>query len=162
MSAKEKGNIFERKVSKILSDRFKSITGIDQAFRRNIDSGSFFGGSNQKRVDTHDTSKATFGDIMCPEGFKFNLECKHYKTAPSFGVLFKQENKQWDKWLEQARQDSNHAGKLMMLIIKYNGIDEFVFVDQPITGVAETFRYKGAIGYNLTTLLGGADSEFFD
>lgn len=161
-NSKNKGNTFERKISKVLSDRFKEATGLEQSFRRNIDSGSFFGGSNQQRKDTYDTTKATFGDIMCPPGFKFNLECKHYKTAPSFGVLLKQENKQWDTWISQAKQDSVNADQHMMLIIKYNGVDEFVFLEDVDVSIEATFTYKGLKAYALSNLLTLDDSFFFD
>jgi hypothetical protein len=161
-NSKNKGNTFERKISKILSDRFKEITGLEQSFRRNIDSGSFFGGSNQSRAQTYDTTKATFGDIMCPEKFKFNLECKHYKTAPSFGIILKQENKQWDTWILQARQDCVNANQQMMLVIKYNGVDEFVFLEQTALDLEPIFNYKEFKAYALSDLLLLSDSFFFE
>lgn len=163
MNAKNKGNSFERKISKILSERFKDYTGLDAAFRRNIDSGSFFGGSNQSRAVTHDVSKATFGDIVCPNNFKFSLECKHYKTPPSFGILLKQESKQWDTWIEQARQDSENSDLAMMLIIKYNGIDEFVLVDTPFQNLKIMFTYKTSYAYSLDQIMSITDNMvFFD
>lgn len=162
MNAKNKGNSFERKVSKILSERFKEKTGLDSSFRRNIDSGSFFGGSNQHRSSTYDTSKATFGDVVTPPGFKFNPECKHYKTPPSFGVLLKQENKQWDTWLGQAGQDAKNSDQQMLLIIKYNGINEFVMISSKIEGRDPMFIYKEYYAYSFESFLKEPDDFFFD
>lgn len=162
MNSKDKGNNFERKISKMLSERFKLRTGLDQAFRRNVDSGSFFGGSNQRRAVTHDTAKATFGDIVCPAAFKFSIECKHYKTAPSFAVVFKQDFKQWDTWLEQASQDSVHSGRPLLLIVKYNGLDEFVMVEHEVPGLDHTFRYKNYRVFPLKSFLMLGDDVFFD
>lgn len=161
MNSKNKGNTFERKISKILSERFYARTGIENSFRRNIDSGSFFGGSNVRRASTYDTSKATFGDIVCPEGFQFNLECKHYKSPPSFATVLKQELAQWNTWLDQARQDSIQAGLQMLVIIKYNGVDEFVFVAQPIPDTPVLFTYKDVFAYSLKTFLSQDDNVFF-
>ena len=158
--AKNKGSSFERKISKILSERFKDDTGIDQGFRRNIDSGSYFGGRNQFRKDVFDTSKATFGDIICPPGFLFNLECKFYKTAPSFSSIVKQDLKQWDGWLSQAKQDAENASSNMMLIIKYNGVDEIVFVEKQYD-VPMLFKYKEYYGYNLNEFLTLSSKHFF-
>ena len=140
MKPKAKGNSFERKIANALSQRFESHTGIKQAFRRNIDSGSFFGGSNNKRVETHDTEKATFGDIICPSTFDFSLECKHYKSPPSFSLLVKQDCKDWDKWIQQADQDARNANKKMAIVIKYNNVDEIVILNESL-GLIPTMNY---------------------
>lgn len=161
MTAKSKGNSFERKVADALSKRFKPRTGIDKAFRRNIDSGSFFGGSNQTRVATHDTSKATFGDIICPDGFKFSIECKHYKAAPSFALILKQDCKEWDKWIMQASQDAVSSGKEMLLVIKYNNVDMFVLVKNT-HGLPHSMRYKEYFVLTLDSFLTLDDSVFFE
>lgn len=161
MTAKSKGNTFERKISKLLSDRFKALTGLDQSFRRNIDSGSFFGGSNQRRKITHDLDNACFGDIMCPVGFKFSLECKHYKTPPGLGVIVASKSKQWDGWLEQAEQDSENSGKRLMVIIKYNNIEEFVFLKESID-IDSIFNYGVYKAYRLSDLLNLPDDFFFE
>ena len=46
VNGKQKGNRFERDIANMFSERFATYTGIEKAFRRNPDSGSFFGGSN--------------------------------------------------------------------------------------------------------------------
>jgi len=129
VNGKQKGNSFERRIANVFSERFKEQTGLEQSFRRNIDSGSFFGGNNQSRTQTHDLSKASFGDIVTPPGFKFSLECKFYKTPPSFNSFLKQDIKQWDDWLTQAKQDSINSNQDMALIIKYNNVEEIVLLD---------------------------------
>ena len=161
MTAKGKGNTFERKISKLLSERFKELTGIEQSFRRNIDSGSFFGGSNQRRKQTHNIENACFGDIMCPVAFKFSLECKHYKTPPGLGVVVNGKCKQWDTWLEQAEQDSTNSGKGLMVIIKYNNIDEIVFLKEKLE-IDSIFNYGIYTAYRLDKILGMPDDFFFE
>jgi hypothetical protein len=165
VNGKAKGSTFERKIANLLSARFKMVTGIEQGFRRNPDSGSFFGGSNKKRVSTHDLDYAIFGDLICPTLFKFSVECKSYKTGPTFAAIVKGKVAHWDEWLAQARQDAVNAGKEMMLIVKYNGTDEVVFLDTPIHpgGLAtELFRYKNSYVYRLEEVLNLNDNRFFD
>jgi hypothetical protein len=128
VNAKNKGNTFERKIANLLSTTFAQHTGLISSFRRNVDSGSFFGGSNFKRTETHDTEKATYGDIIAPSAFKFNIECKHYKEAPSFSSILKQEYATFDKWIEQAELDSKSSGKIVMIIMKFNNVPESVMV----------------------------------
>jgi len=162
VNGKQKGNGQERKIANLLSERFKVVTGLEQSFRRNPDSGSFWGATNQSRMSTHDTSKATYGDIICPNTFTYNIESKFYKDPPSFNLILKQEIKQWDQWLEQAKQDSINANKKMLLIIKYNKIEEFVILDQLPTNLVISFMYKNFYVTTLSNFLSLQDSEFFN
>lgn len=161
MKPKDKGNGFERKISTILSARFAEKTGMTKAFRRNADSGSFFGGSNVKRTQEYDTEKATFGDIITPASFTFSLECKHYKAPPSFSLLMKQDVKDWDKWIGQASQDCKSANKKMAIIIKYNNVEEIVILDESF-GLTPIINYKQYVVVSLTSFLKLDDSIFFD
>ena len=113
-------------------------------------------------MSTHDTSKATYGDIICPNTFTYNIESKFYKDPPSFNLILKQEIKQWDQWLEQAKQDSTNANKKMLLIIKYNKIEEFVILDQLPTNLVISFMYKNFYVTTLSNFLSLQDSEFFN
>jgi hypothetical protein len=128
LNSKNKGSNFERQTSKLLSNRFEKLLGIKNSFRKLQDSGSFFGGSNKQRIETYNLDYAVFGDIICPKNFKFSIECKHYKTPPTFKSIINQNVTQWDKWLQQALQDSNSSSKEMCLIVKYNNVDEIVFL----------------------------------
>lgn len=161
MNSKNKGNGFERKLANLLSDRFKEKTGIDKAFRRNADSGSFFGGTNKNRIGVYDTQKATFGDIIVPETFTYSVECKHYKTAPSFSSLVKQDNKEWDKWIVQAAQDGVSSGKKMVVVVKYNNVEEIVILDEAIDGLDVLIKYKQYFISRLSDWLALPDSKFF-
>ena len=161
VNGKQKGNSFERKIANKLSDRFKEHTGLTQAFRRNPDSGSFFGASNQSRTETHNLDYAVFGDLICPKDFNFSVECKNYKTGPSFGSIVKGKITQWDEWLKQARQDAKNSTRDMMLIIKYNSVDEVVLLDFQPDGVAPFMTYGGAYVYTLQNILTLSDNHFF-
>jgi len=161
VNGKNKGNTFERKVAKLLSERFAEHLGIESGFRRNPDSGSYFGGSNVQRSQTHSLDYAIFGDLICPRNFVYSVECKHYKTAPSLQSILLQEVKQWDDWLEQAQQDSDTSGKKMVLIIKYNNVSEFVFLTEPIQGTISIINYKQYFAYKLGTFLDLPTESFF-
>lgn len=162
VNGKNKGNSFERKMANLLSARFKSYTGLEQSFRRNPDSGSFFGASNQKRTETHDLDHANFGDLICPNNFNFSVECKHYKSGPTFTSIVKGSIPQWDKWLGQAKQDAINSKKDMLLIVKYNGVDEIVFLDSELPSDEEPILiYQHYFVYRLKTFLEMNDKFFF-
>ncbi len=160
VNGKNKGNTFERKIANLLSTRFKDFLGLETGFRRNSDSGSYFGGSNVYRVKQHDLDNACFGDLMCPKNFKFSIECKHYKSAPSFQSVFTKEVKQWDTWIAQAEQDSVSANKALLLIIKYNNVPEFIFVREKLQ-IDEIMMYKGYYSYTLSEFLKLDYTTFF-
>ena len=160
MNSKNKGNSFERKIANRLSVRFELITGIKQSFRRNPDSGSFFGGTNQKRTITHNIEKASFGDIICPGNFVYNIECKHYSKSPSFSSILSQNVKQLDDWIKQAEQDSKNINKKLAIIIKYNNVEEFVLVDELISNKGH-ITYKNYFLITLTHFLDLPDNIFF-
>jgi len=134
MSANSKGKDFERKIAKLFSKRFKSRTGIDNSFMRNLTgSGAFFGGKNAHRAKTVSDKDLNTGDIVTPLNFNYTIECKHYKTPPSFGGIVKQKILQWDKWIDQVMTDSKTSGKKPLLIVKYNLIPEILLVPETDT-----------------------------
>jgi hypothetical protein len=155
VNGKQKGNKFERDIANMLSERFKDYTGIEKSFRRNPDSGSFFGGSNISRTEEYDTDYAIYGDLICPRSFKFSIECKHYKTAPPLNAVITGKVTEWDKWLLQAKQDADVSGKEMLMIVKYNRTETMVFIDDP------SLIYDGYNVYQLKELLEQEDLFFF-
>lgn len=162
VNGKSKGNSYERKIANLLSDRFKEKTGLDNAFRRNPDSGSFFGGQNQSRTETYDTEYAVFGDLICPRNFNFSIECKNYKTPPSFNAIVKQDCKQIDGWIAQATQDAANAKKLTALIIKYNNVQDIVVLADLFGNLKSIINYKEYHVVTLESFLAQGDEYFFD
>lgn len=159
INSKAKGNTFERKIANLLSERFEAHTGIKQSFRRNADSGSFMGGKNQSRMLTHDLSKATFGDLITPDNFKFTIECKAYKVPLSFKALVDQKCAFLDSWISQAEQDANNSGKLVLIIVKFNGIEPVAITKYWDNAFA---TYKGYYIQSLSDFIGLADSRLFE
>jgi hypothetical protein len=160
-NGKNKGSTFERKIANLLSDKFASVTGVAKGFTRNSDSGSFFGGTNMSRIKEYNLDLACFGDLKCPNNFKYSVECKHYKTAPSFNAVFSKEVTQWDTWIKQAAQDAENSKKKFLLIIKYNNVPEFVFVNEKLS-LDEVIHYKGYYAYPLSAFLEQDVNMFFE
>ena len=157
MNSKNKGNSFERKIANAFSKKFELAFNKTQSFRRNPDSGSFFGGLNETRIATHHEASAHFGDIIAPPEFKFTIECKHYKDPPPLAAFLAQNITQWDKWIAQAEADATKAKREFLLIIKYNRVPELVVTNsKAIAGIP----YKGYTVVGLDTLLELPDSQF--
>jgi len=159
VNGKSKGSAFERKIANTLSTRFKEALGVSNGFRRNPDSGSFFGGSNKVRTESYSLDYAIFGDLICPRNFTYSVECKHYKTPPSFQSVLKHTVTQWDQWLAQAEQDAASSKREMSLVIKYNNVDIMVFLKQPIAGKYHN-RYKDFYIHLLDDWLAQPDDHF--
>jgi len=159
VNGKSKGSAFERKIANRLSARFEVSLGIKNSFRRNPDSGSFFGGGNKSRTESYSLDYAIFGDLICPRNFTYSVECKHYKSPPSFQSVLNHTVTQWDGWLAQAEQDAASSNKQMVLIIKYNNVDIMVFLKTPISGKYHN-RYKDFYIHLLDDWLAQSDDHF--
>lgn len=161
VNGKNKGSSFERKIANMLSSRFEPHLGVKNGFRRNPDSGSFFGGSNQQRTESYNLDYAVFGDLICPRSFRFSVECKHYKSPPSFQSVVNHKVSQWDLWLEQAERDAQSSNRLMCLIVKYNNVDEIVFLHEELPACNHA-RYRDYRVHRLSDWLCMGDTYFFD
>ncbi|TXG80555.1 MAG: hypothetical protein E6R13_07855 [Spirochaetes bacterium] len=127
INSKKKGNSYELRVSKILSESLSPLT-----FKRVPHSGAYLGGSNSERSADFNEDSATslVGDIYCSNGkIKFIIESKFYKEAVKFTDLFN-DNCQIFKWFNEAKFDCNKfKNKKPLLIFKYNRTDDYVCID---------------------------------
>ena len=124
---KEKGKRLEREIAKELTNVF----GLN--FERVWSSGSFTGGKNANRLAklTKEQALLSVGDILVPiELEHIQIEAKFYKTF-SFSSMY-ENNKQLNKWIEQAIGTSN---KVWFLIFKINNIGKFVVFDKKYESV---------------------------
>lgn len=161
VNGKQKGNSFERKIANAFAARFAEHTGIPQSFRRNPDSGSFFGGTNISRAETHDTDWAVYGDLICPKAFNFSIECKHYKAAPKLNGILTQKITEWDKWIEQAKQDAKASEKDVLIIIRYNNTETLAMTEPGASPLQPILNYNNMEIQTLENLLELPDSFFF-
>jgi len=160
MNSKNKGNTFERKIANLLSKTFEHVLNEDKGFRRNSDSGSYFGGSNSQRTTTHNLDYAVFGDIICPKNFRYTVECKHYKSSPSFQSILNGDVTQWNKWIKQSELDAKSSGKSPFIIVKYNNVSDFVMMKEK-QSIQESFTYNNFFIYKLDEVLKLDPSVFF-
>lgn len=161
VNGKQKGNRFEREIANLLSERFRAYTGIETPFRRNPDSGSYFGGKNVARAETHDTEWAVYGDLICPRKFKFAIECKNYKTAPILNAILTEKVSEWDTWIKQAQQDATASNKEMLLLVKYNRTAILAFTNPGVVSLPFVFRYKDIVAHSFDEILRLDDDFFF-
>ena len=89
--SKDKGSAFERAIAKRLTESF------GEPFVRSAGSGAWLGGRNANREAPESVRRDRTGDIACPEGLPFLIECKRYRDIPD---LF-EPSERIGKWLDQ-------------------------------------------------------------
>jgi len=117
MTSKSKrlGNTFEYEVR----DMLRLATGIE-SFERTPSSGSLFGGKNAAKALTarEDAVDILSADLICPEGWRWCVECKNYEDVPIHQLYFGEECKAIDEFLSQICDDAKTTGKEPLLIFK--------------------------------------------
>ena len=124
VNGNKKGKNWERELCHKLEEQF------DDKFKRVPASGAHFGGSNISRAEgiREDAKEILSGDLICPLGFPFSIECKSYKAFP-FHKILQGECKELDEWIEQARQDASLSDKEFIVFMKFNNIGAYVCLD---------------------------------
>lgn len=123
INSKDKGNRFERKICKVLNEKFQTTE-----FARSPGSGAF--------ATTHNLPEhlKVHGDILTPKNFRFVIECKSGYNKESLSSVFN-EKSQLRKFIIQAKRDSEAEKKSFMLIVGQNNqkpiiiTNTFVIVD---------------------------------
>ena len=101
-----KGRGFERKICKILNERFKT-----KEFNRAPGSGAY--------ATTHaipDEYKI-YGDIITPKNFKFCIECKKGYNGIKISDIFNKKSKFWE-FIEQSEKDAKKSEKEPLIIFQ--------------------------------------------
>lgn len=121
--SKRKGNSWELKVAKFLSEQHSA------SFIRAPHSGAYIGGTNSHRKALLDSSqiKSFKGDIVPPaEWIHFNAEAKSYADFP-FHQLYQGSVPILEKWLEQLLEVKDE-GDFNVLIMKFNRKGSFIAI----------------------------------
>lgn len=130
VNGKKKGDSYELLVAKDLSKRFHDT------FRRVPRSGAFMGGQNRayNKDLRRDAQEILSGDIITPIWFPFVLECKNYKDTPKIRNLFSNGDKELDKWIKQARSESEVTEKPWVILFKVTTIrgKQFAVMDKNV------------------------------
>lgn len=113
--SKAKGNSLERDVCNQLNEVFKS-----KEFTRTPSSGAIMGLSNAKKKDGLNLhTKQTLGaDLICPDWFKFSVECKNYADEPNYSKIIKEDDSTLNRWLGEALFDATTLQLSPMLVFK--------------------------------------------
>lgn len=155
INSKNKGNVWERALCKILKERFPG-----RDFSRVPTSGAFFGKSNkEKRSLAEDNVKEVLsGDIICPSDFRFSVECKSYADI-SFWDLFN-ESSDLHSWMRQCTEDAEFTNKVPLLVVKINNHKPFVGTTLLLPDLV--FTHKHFNFYTLEEFLRFDDTVFFE
>ena len=121
--SKVKGNSFELKVSKILSEHLSPLK-----FIRVPGSGARVGGINFDKFGglyDAETLNIFVGDVVASNETdvgikcKVSIECKSYANVDSFSLLMSGSSKIYE-WMKEAEIDAAKTGKVPVLIFKWN------------------------------------------
>lgn len=156
-NSKAKGSSFERKVAKILNERFNT-----NEFARTPGSGAF--------ATTHTLPKhlQIWGDLITPENFKYIFECKSGYNNEGIHSLINPKSRLWG-WVTQMERDAESAEKPSILLISQDRkpIITFIKYKEEIEKSINTYSIviinnnKYILLY-LTDLLGMDDSLFIN
>lgn len=106
INSRDKGKRTERALCKILTERF------GKPFSRVVGSGNRW-----SQVELSQAGKDTLvGDIVCPEGFLWSIECKGgYDDVTFDSILSAKGNKTFKSFLSQAEADAERSGKQALI-----------------------------------------------
>lgn len=157
MKSGDKGKRIERELASILENRF------NKPFSRSVGSGNRWGQVSNMPQHAKDTFS---GDIVCPEGFRFVIECKGGYEDIDLVTLFAGKNALLDSFLEQSAKEADRSGRQPLLLWRKNRKPWLAFLPenaaptQSPNSVARMY-YKKWIVLPMVDLLSIDDSFFF-
>lgn len=119
VNSKRKGSTFERKIAKMLNERFES-----KEFSRTPGSGAF--ATSHQNLPEHLRIQ---GDLITPATFPFVVECKNGYDI-QLDDLFKRKS-DFKSFVGQAQRDAQSAGKDWMVIYQKTRRMAVVIVGEP-------------------------------
>lgn len=147
MSKKSKayGKGFEYEVRDIL----REATGI-RSFERVPTSGAWIGGANAYKAEfgRDDVTEIMAGDLICPEDWRWTVECKNWEDIPVHQLFMGKESKQINEFLKQVYDSANVAGKEPLLVMKWR--KKGYKLPTRVTKLLEDARIKTPISNSIT------------
>lgn len=138
-ASKTKGSTFERDIAKELNKLFDT-----NEFARTFGSGAFVGKSNWNKRSglSTDLKNALAGDIIVPNWFPFNIECKNYQDSPVYhNILTSDGDKTLDGWLGKSIHDSINTKTLPIVIFKTTRKGVFVALHNTVSHYVNCENY---------------------
>ena len=113
--SKNYGKGFEYEIRDVL----REATGI-QSFERVPTSGAWIGGKNAYKAQTgrDDVTEIMAGDIICPQGWRWTVECKNHENVPFHQLFLGEGSKTVDSFLAQIYDAAKTARKEPLLVMK--------------------------------------------
>ena len=129
INSKSKGNNFENKISKLLTEHLSPLK-----FIRSPGSGARVGGVNFQRFGnlySEDSLNIFVGDVVCVNEsdfgltFRANIECKSYKESDSFTSLMSGSSKVFE-WMKESEIDAAKTNKIPIVVFKFNRTPTYI------------------------------------
>lgn len=105
LNSKRKGNTGELDLILSFTARFP-----DKTFFRVVGSGA-----RVSQVNLGEMKEMFTGDVVCPQGFKFTIECKYGYDDVELLSSFIDGHRKVDEWLKQAQRDADSLKKYPLL-----------------------------------------------
>lgn len=143
INSKAKGNGFEGKIAKMLSQTFAPLK-----FARTPGSGARVGGQNFGAFGQFFSQEALnlfVGDVVpvneqdYPKNFRFIVECKAYKDAEKVEHLLSGSSNIY-KWMEEVLTDCAKVNKEGIVIFKWNNTPIYTAVTKDVILPTDTDR----------------------
>ena len=156
VNSKKKGNRWELQLTKILGEIF------GDEFRRVPMSGAFCGGINRFRNQSvnQDAKNALTGDLIVPTWFPFSVEAKNYEDSPKMHNLLSIGDKDLDKWIEQAKEESKMSKRDWIVIFNitskrrsFVAVDYKKFLEVTKSSLSSSIVYKDTIIFDMEDFL---------
>jgi hypothetical protein len=156
-NSKDKGRRFENNLCKVLKNRF----GFE--FTRTIGSGNRWG---QVSFLPHHAQQTFSGDLVCPENFKFVIECKGGYNDIDIHGAFEKGIASLDKWIKQAEDEGERCGRTPIICWKKDykpwlSLIELSNFDEPYKLFDYHFKYRNYIMFPLLEILKFEDNFFY-
>lgn len=140
INSKAKGNRPERDVAQILSDYFN-----DKFSRVGVSSGA-----RTKNSDLPEDSVQFYaGDIICPSGWKYSIECKSGYDNASLTTI----NATIDSFIEQAENDAVIAGKQPLILFKQSREPWVCMIKEEYKKCTTYVKYRDYFIYDFKEIL---------
>ncbi len=150
----EKGKRFERDIKEMLNKAYNT-----EEFTRTPGSGALMGQSNfRKNLGLEDSTKRVLGsDMICPDWFRFSIECKNYNDSPNYAAIIKTSDTKLDYWLAETLFDSINLKQTPMLFFRTTRKGTHVAFPRQFFDI----QPKYSVNYDCFTIMGVEHFEQF-
>jgi len=156
VNGKRKGNRVELELCKLLTKHFK------KEFSRSVGSGNRWSQVTSMPAHARDSF---IGDLCCPEGFKWVIECKGgYDNDVDFSSVLDGGCARLDEFIEQSTHDAEQSGRKPIILWKRSR-KPWIFIakntDISVSNFDYSFVYRDWNIGTLEKLLSSTNEKFW-